>query len=96
MHATRFNFVQIQPGMSVPEFIATFGIEEQCEAAQKAARRSDGFRCPQCERTDHYVVGRGARRLLQRQGLRHQATLTACSLIEWNTPSFASCRNSAG
>lgn len=77
-----FNFIQFQHGMSLPEFMACFGSEEQCAAALKAARWPEGFRCPRCDRAEHYIVGHGARRLFQCQGCRHQASLTAGSLME--------------
>jgi transposase-like protein len=77
-----FNFIQFQHGMSLPEFMACFGSEEQCAAALKAARWPEGFRCPRCDRAEHYIVGHGARRLFQCQGCRHQTSLTAGSLME--------------
>ena len=33
------NRIQFQPGMSIPEFIAQYGTEEQCAAALEPARR---------------------------------------------------------
>ncbi len=77
-----FKFVQFQPGMSLPEFMTCFGSEEQCATALKAARWPGGFRCPRCDRPEHYIVGHGARRLFQCQGCRHQTSLTAGSLME--------------
>ena len=77
-----FKFIQFQHGMSLPEFMACFGGEEQCATALKAARWPEGFRCPRCDRAEHYIVGHGARRLFQCQGCRHQTSLTAGSLME--------------
>ena len=76
------NQLQFKPGMSLHEFMGTFGTEEQCQEALRLARWPTGFRCPRCERADHYVVGQGARRLFQCAGCRHQTSLTAGSLIE--------------
>lgn len=77
-----FNPIQFQHGMSIPEFMSSFGTEEQCAEAVRVARWSQGFRCPRCDSPDHYVVGHGARKLFQCKGCRHQTSLTAGSLME--------------
>jgi len=74
--------IQFQHGMSIPEFLSSFGSEAQCAEAIKSARWPDGFRCPRCEAADHYVVGHGARKLFQCNACRHQTSLTAGSLME--------------
>ena len=77
-----FNRIQFQHGMSIPEFLHSFGTEAQCAEAVKQARWSNGFRCSRCAVADHYVVGHGARKLFQCNGCRHQTSLTAGSLME--------------
>lgn len=77
-----FNRIQFQQGMSIPEFLRSFGTEVQCAEAIKRARWPQGFRCPRCGGADHYVVGHGARKLFQCNGCRHQTSLTAGSLME--------------
>ena len=77
-----FNQIQFQHGMSIPEFLHSFGTEAQCAEAVKQARWPGGFRCPRCAGADHYVVGHGARKLFECNGCRHQASLTAGSLME--------------
>lgn len=77
-----FNHIQFQPGMSIPEFLRSFGTEAQCAAALTAARWPAGFRCPRCGVAAHCVVEQGARRLFQCYGCRHQTSLTAGSLME--------------
>ena len=77
-----FNRIQFQHGMSIPEFLRSFGTEAQCAEAVKAARWPSGFRCPRCGCADHYVVGHGARKLFQCNGCRHQTSLTAGSLMQ--------------
>jgi transposase-like protein len=77
-----FNRIQFQHGMSIPEFLHSFGTEAQCAEAVKQARWPDGFRCPRCVGADHYVVGHGARKLFQCSRCRHQTSLTAGSLME--------------
>ena len=77
-----FNRIQFQHGISLPEFMNSFGTEAQCAQAVVAARWPNGFRCPRCERPEHWVVGHGARKLFQCQACRHQTSLTAGSLFE--------------
>ncbi|WP_119157988.1 IS1595 family transposase, partial [Caldimonas tepidiphila] len=76
------NRIQFQPGVSLPEFFARYGTEEQCATALMALRWPDGFRCPRCDCAAHYVVGHGARRLFQCQSCRHQASLTAGTVMD--------------
>ncbi len=47
------NPIQFQHGMSLNEFIATFGTEAQCEAALEQARWPHGFICPECGAREH-------------------------------------------
>jgi len=68
--------------MSLPEFFSRYGTEAQCTATMAAQRWPQGFRCPRCEASDHYVVGQGARKLLQCQSCRHQTSLTAGTLMD--------------
>jgi len=77
-----FNRIQFQHGMSIPEFLRSFGTETQCAEALKQARWPQGFGCPRCGGADHYVVGHGARKLFQCNGCRHQSSLTSGSLME--------------
>ena len=76
------NRIQFQPGVSMPEFFARYGTEEQCTAALAALRWPEGFRCPRCASAAHYVVGHGARKLFQCQACRHQTSLTAGTLMD--------------
>lgn len=77
-----FNPIQFQPGMSIPEFLRSFGTDAQCAAALTAARWPGGFCCPRCGVKAHCVVGHGARKLFQCNNCRHQTSLTAGSLME--------------
>ena len=76
------NQVQFQHGMSLPDFLSSYGTEAQCAAALAAHRWPDGFRCPRCEAPAHYVVGHGARKLFQCRACRHQTSLTAGTLMD--------------
>ncbi len=91
-----FNRSQFQPGMSIPDFLRSFGTEAQCVEAVKAARWPGGFQCPRCSSAEHYVVGHGARKLFRCNGCRHQTSLTAGSLMEHTKhpgERLVACRN---
>jgi transposase-like protein len=68
------NKVQFQKGMSLSEFLAAFGTEEQCRQALMRWRWPEGFACPACGHSGHCVLGRG---LLQCHRCRHQCSVTA-------------------
>ena len=53
------NRIEFQPGMSMPEFIAQYGTEEQCAAAFQQTRRPDGFRRPRCGSAARGVIEDG-------------------------------------
>ncbi len=74
--------IQFQPGMSIPEFMRHFGTEEQCAEALQRARWPKGFRCPRCDDARHCLVSQGGRKLFQCIGCRHQASVTACTMME--------------
>jgi transposase-like protein len=76
------NRIQFQAGVSLPEFFARYGTEEQCAAALAELRWPDGFVCPRCASAAHYVVDHGARKLFQCQSCRHQTSLTAGTLMD--------------
>jgi hypothetical protein len=80
--AMPMNRVQFQPGMSMVEFFDRYGSEAQCAEALSTQRWPDGFRCPRCSGTDHYVVGHGTRKLYQCRACRHQTSLTAGTLMD--------------
>lgn len=69
------NRIQVDLGVSMPEFFACYGTEAQCEAALIKVRWPDGFACPRCASMARYVVGHGASKLLQCQGCRLQTSL---------------------
>ena len=67
------NPVQFQKGMSLAEFLADYGSEEQCRQAVIAWRWPDGFVCPHCGGREHAIVGR--RRLFLCHGCRAQVSV---------------------
>jgi transposase-like protein len=76
------NRIQFQSGLSLPAFLAQFGSEAQCEAALEITRWPQGFRCPECEASDHYVLKGGARKTFQCKSCRLQTSLIAGTLFQ--------------
>ncbi|HRX71826.1 MAG TPA: IS1595 family transposase [Candidatus Competibacteraceae bacterium] len=76
------NRIQFQAGLSLPLFLEQFGTETQCEAALERARWPDGFRCPRCGQTAHYVLRSGGRKTFQCQSCRVQTSLIAGTLFQ--------------
>lgn len=75
------NWVQLQQGMSLVEFLGSFGTEEQCAQAVMRARWPEGFVCPRCAGTTYCMVCHQGRSLFQCNSCRHQTSLTAGSLF---------------
>jgi ribosomal protein L37AE/L43A len=76
------NRVQFQKGMSQVEFTGQFGSEEQCAVELQRQRWPEGFRCPQCDATAHSRLTRDGRPLFQCTACRHQASLTAGTMMD--------------
>jgi ribosomal protein L37AE/L43A len=76
------NKIQFQPGLSLPDFFAQFGCENQCEEALERARWPNGFVCPDCGGQDHSLIHRGALKLWQCCTCRKQTSLTAGTIFE--------------
>ena len=76
------NRVQFQPGLSMPAFLGQFGTEEQCEAALERVRWPQGFGCPHCGETHHYVLRVGARKVFQCGACRKQTSLIAGTVFQ--------------
>lgn len=76
------NRVQFQRGMPLSEFMERYGSEESCVAALVRSRWPNGFRCPRCQAAQHYLIGHGARKLYQCRSCRHQASLTAGTVMD--------------
>lgn len=72
------NKVQFQKGMSLSDFLVSYGTEVQCEQALFAWRWPQGFVCPECGHNGHCELGRG---LYQCYRCRRQTSLTAGTLF---------------
>lgn len=75
------NWVQFQQGMSLTEFLRSFGTEEQCVEAVMRARWPEGFTCPRCGGGTYCVVRHEGRSLFQCNTCRRQTSLTAGTLF---------------
>ncbi|NEV60980.1 transposase, partial [Thiorhodococcus minor] len=58
------NQIQFQKGLSLQQFLADYGTEEQCEQALERWRWPQGFICPHCGH-QHEPVRLRTRALLQ-------------------------------
>lgn len=76
------NRVQMQPGLSLAEFIQHYGTESQCEQALAGARWPRGFVCPACRCRLHTTFERGGRGHWQCQRCHHQTTITAGTIFD--------------
>jgi hypothetical protein len=75
------NRVRFQAGLSLTDFTERYGTQAQCEPALEKYRWRDGFVCPMCARTDHYVVWHGEAKTFQWHSCRHQTTLTSGTIF---------------
>jgi ribosomal protein L37AE/L43A len=70
------NWIQVQPGMSLNQFLSRYGEDQQCEAALEDARWPEGFHCPKCSSNRHYRYRRRGQRVFQCCECRTQTSLT--------------------
>ncbi|MDY0268707.1 IS1595 family transposase [Trichloromonas sp.] len=72
----KLNRIQMQPGMSLNQFLSEYGTERQCEAVLEQSRWPQGFQCPDCMAKDHFSYFRGRVKVFQCRACRSQTTLT--------------------
>ena len=75
------NRIQFQHGMSLPEFLSSFGTEAACAQAVMAARWPNGFECPKCGEEAHCVISVNFRPLFQCNECHRQTSVTAGTLF---------------
>jgi transposase-like protein len=80
-YVMEMNRIQFQQGLSLPEFLGSFGSEEQCCEALRGARWPKGFVCPGCRGATSWVISSGGRSLFQCATCRHQTSLTAGTMF---------------
>ena len=73
------NMIQFQAGLSLKDFLALYGSEEQCRASLFALRWPNGFICPKCGHEAFYLVS--ARNLYQCRQCRRQTSLTSGTIF---------------
>lgn len=73
----KMNRIQFQQGLSLNQFFAQYGKEQQCEAVLESARWPQGFICPKCNSNRHGTYRRGQGiKVFQCKACRGQTTLT--------------------
>lgn len=76
------NGIQFQKGLSLAQFMAQYGTEEQCEAALVKARWGGGFECARCAHTQAYEFRRSSHPYRQCKACRYQTSLRAGTVME--------------
>lgn len=74
--------IQMQIGMSLPEFMNSYGTEFQCESALVALRWPHGFACPGCGHGEAGEFRRGGLLYWQCKHCRRQTSLYAGTMFE--------------
>jgi transposase-like protein len=73
----KMNRIQFQHGLSLNQFLAQYGNEQQCESVIESARWPQGFICPKCSSNRYGTYRRGKRvKVFQCKACRGQTTLT--------------------
>ena len=73
------NPVQFQKGLSLSDFNARYGREEQCHAALIEMRWPEGFVCPKCDGRKYSYAK--ARRIFQCSACRAQTSVKAGTIF---------------
>lgn len=76
------SWVQLQPGLSMAQFIRQYGTEAKCYRALYRSRWPHGFRCPRCAGRPRSCFRRAGRVYYQCRACRHQTTLTSGTVFE--------------
>ena len=74
------NSIQLQKGLSLQEFLKSYGTEEDCRNRLFKVRWPSGFICPQCGCNQYYTVT--TRNLYQCTSCKHQSSLISGSIFE--------------
>lgn len=75
------NKLQFQPGLSLNDFLLTYGTEDQCMAALEKARWPQGFVCPSCQNNTHCIVWHGTIRTFQCNRCHKHVSLTSGTIF---------------
>ena len=74
------NKVQLQKGLSLPEFLMSYGTEEDCRNRLSQMRWPQGFTCPKCGCNHYHTVT--TRNLNQCSNCKHQCSLISGTVFE--------------
>lgn len=74
------NTIQFQKGLSFPEFLRLYGLEEQCREAVFDFKWPNGFRCPDCGYDKYCEIK--SRKCLQCNRCHHQTSLLVGTIFE--------------
>ncbi len=85
------NHIQLQKGLSLNQFIASYGTEELCGAFLEKSRWTEGYSCQKCGCAHPYVYWKKTVKVFQCSACRKQVTLTEntifhstkLSLVQW-------------
>ena len=70
------NSILMQKVLSLDQFTAYYGTEEQCEATVEKSRWPEGYCCPQCGGDHPYIYRKKTVKVYQCSACRKQVTLT--------------------
>jgi transposase-like protein len=76
------NRIQMQKGLSLNEFLNSYGTETQCEAAVEKSKWPEGYRCPKCGCDHAYVYRKKTVKVFQCSACRKQVTLTEGTIFQ--------------
>lgn len=74
------NKIQLQKGLSLPQFLKSYGTEEDCRNRLFKERWTQGFICPQCGCNHYYTVT--TRNLYQCTQCKYQCSLISGTIFE--------------
>jgi transposase-like protein len=72
----RKNNIQMQPGLSLSQFIDKYGTEQKCEDVLEKSRWPEGFRCSCCDSVHYYRYRRDGLLIFQCISCRKKVSLT--------------------
>lgn len=72
----RKNKIQMQPGLSLSQFIDNYGTEQKCEDVLEKSRWPEGFHCPECGSEHHCRYRRDGLLIFQCSNCRKKISLT--------------------
>jgi transposase-like protein len=75
------NWIQFKDGLTLSEFLGSYGTEAQCIAALEKMCWPQGYVCPKCESKSHCIVCRGKNKSFQCNSCHAQMNLTSKTIF---------------